>query len=160
MELVGIAVSTPLVCPQEANMSGCVPANFQRLQPFAAQYNTRLILVNRRDYPGSEPYTDTERAQLAAAKTAPDAEAVSLFEDYMRDRAHEVFDFLGAFVKQECIPPRQAHSGGIVLCTWSFGATLMTALLANLASLPSNEVHLTEYIRRTVLYGKFPPILL
>jgi hypothetical protein len=133
--------------------------SFKRLQPFAAQYNARLVLVNRRDFPGSEPYTDTERAQLAAADKASEPEAVSLLEGYMRDRAYEVFDFLCAFVKQEHIPKAQKHSGGIILCSWSFGGMWMTALLANLASFPPDKFDLTQYIRCTTLYGEFPLIL-
>lgn len=93
------------------------------MEPFAAQNNARLILINRRDFPGSEPYTDSERAKLALAQAAPEEEAVALLESYMRDQAREIFDFLGAFIEQEKIPLAGGRNGGIILCTWSFAAT-------------------------------------
>lgn len=124
------------------------------MRPFATQNNARLVLINRRDFPGSEPYTDAERAQLASARTAPEAEAVALLERYMCDRAREIFDFLGALIKQEQLPPARGHSGGIILCTWSFAALWMMGLLANVSSFPTGDTDLTRYVRRMLLYGK------
>jgi hypothetical protein len=116
-------------------------------------YNIRIVLVNRRDYPGSDPYTDVERNQLAAAATASEAEALKIVEDYMRDRARELFDFLAAYVKQEYIPTRRGDYGGIVFCAWSFAATWMTAFLGNAALFSAGDIDLTQYLRRVVLYG-------
>ncbi len=73
------------------------------MQTFAARNNARLVLLNRRDFPGSDPHTEAERTQLAAARATSGEEALSILESYMHDRACEVFDFLGAFVKQEQI---------------------------------------------------------
>lgn len=117
-------------------------------------YNIRIVLVNRRDYPGSDPYTDVERSQLAAAATASEAEALRIVEDYMRDRARELFDFLAAYVKQEHIPTRRGGCGGIVFCTWSFAATWMTTFLGNAALFSAGDIDLTQYLRRVVLYGQ------
>jgi hypothetical protein len=124
------------------------------MEPFAAQNNARLILINRRDFPGSEPYTDSERAKLTLAQAAPEEKAVAFLESYMRDRAREIFDFLGAFIEQEKIPLAGGRNGGIILCTWSFAATWIMGLLANVGSFPRGNTDLMLYIRRLVLYGR------
>jgi hypothetical protein len=128
---------------------------FERMREFAAPNNARLVLISLRGYPGSDPYTDSERAQLASARTAAGEEAVMLLQSFMRDRAREVFDFLGAFIQQEQVPPAREHSGGVIFCTWSFGTHWMMGLLANVASFPMGDTDLTKYVRRTVLYGEF-----
>jgi hypothetical protein len=124
------------------------------MRPFATQNNARLVIINRRDFPGSEPYTEAERAQLVSARTAPEDEAVALLESYMCDRAREIFDFLGAFIKQEQVPPARGHNGGVILCTWSFAAIWMMGLLANVGSFPTGDTDLEQYIRRMILYGE------
>lgn len=93
------------------------------MEPFAAQNNARLILINQRNFPGSEPYTNSERAKLALAQAAPKEEAVALLKSYMRNQAREIFNFLGAFIKQEKIPLAGGRNGGIILYNWSFAAT-------------------------------------
>lgn len=73
----------------------------------------------------------------------------------MKNRARELWDFLVEFVSEEDIPPANGNNGGIILATWSFGGTWMTAFLANLTSFPVNDVDLQGYVRRTILYD--PP---
>ena len=36
---------------------------FTKLLPLAAQFNARVVLVNRQDYPGAQPFTLEERAE-------------------------------------------------------------------------------------------------
>lgn len=110
------------------------------------------MLINRRDFPGSEPYTDEERSQLASAQESPDGQAI--LGSFMRDRARELYEFLGAFVAQEGIPPANGAQGGIVFTFWSFSGNWLTAFLANLSKFPAQGVDLRRYIRRSVLYGK------
>lgn len=126
---------------------------FSRVEPYVAKHNTRLVLVNRRDFPVSDRYTDEERAVLAAAQSAPDGQA--MLRSFMTDRGRELYDFLAEFVAQENIPTPQGVNGGLTLVTWSFGGTLMAAFLANLAKYPVNDVDLRAYMRRTILYGEF-----
>lgn len=130
------------------------------MQPLAPDNNCRLILVNRRDYPGSKAFTDVERAQLAAVKTASDTDALLLFKDYMRDQITDILEFLSAFIKQENIPLANSDHGGIILCGWSLGGSWITALLANLDLTQASQVNLGLYIRRTVLYGELKSALL
>jgi hypothetical protein len=54
--------------------------SFERMRPFATPNSVRLVLVNRRDFPWSEPYTEAEHVQLVSARVAPEGEEVALFE--------------------------------------------------------------------------------
>ncbi|KAL7284812.1 hypothetical protein ACG7TL_002122 [Trametes sanguinea] len=105
---------------------------FKRLIPFAEQYNTRLLLVNRRDYPGSEPYTPEEKAHLARIASAPEGNPKTKEEAkaVMRDRGRELYDFLVDYVQREDVPPANGNEGGIIVVGWSLGSVWINALLA------------------------------
>lgn len=75
---------------------------FSRLIPFASQSNARAVLLNRRDYPGSTPYNDTEQ-QLLASCLSDTADATKNIRSYMKDRAHELYEFLCEFAISENI---------------------------------------------------------
>ena len=49
----------------------CYLGTFVKLLPLAHAHNTRIILINRRDYPGTTPYTDEERAALLSCRDVP-----------------------------------------------------------------------------------------
>jgi hypothetical protein len=104
----------------------------------------RVVLVQRRDFPGSDPLSDEERAQL---------DGTEHLEEYMTQRAKDVHDFLSAFVVQNSIPKKTASGGGIILCTWSFGGTWLTAFLSNAPSFKGG-VDLSDYVKQAILYGK------
>ena len=127
---------------------------FKKLIPFAAEHDTRLVLVNRRDFPGSDPYDDDDRHRIAAISDAPDG--MKPLQSFMSERARELYDFLAAYVKQENIPPARGITGGIILVSWSWGAVWLTAFVANLKSFPMDVVNLRQYVRRIVLYGESP----
>ena len=135
-----------------------VPAIFSKLIPIAAGHNARVVLVNRRDYPSSKPYTLEERALIVNAalevKTDPLAAREKLY-GFMRERAREVYDLLVHFVAQHNIPPArpEENKGGIVIGGWSFGTGWMTSLLANVSSFPVHDVELSRYVRRVIFYG-------
>ncbi|KAI0365121.1 alpha/beta-hydrolase [Pilatotrama ljubarskyi] len=128
--------------------------SFKRLIPFAKPHNARVVLVNRRDYPGSDPYTPEELATPARLATTPDVspETAAEAEAFMRDRAREVFDFLTDFVRRERIPRARENTGGIVVVGWSLGSLWITALLANVRLFPEGDVKLSEYVLGVVLY--------
>ncbi|OSD03769.1 hypothetical protein PYCCODRAFT_1434156 [Trametes coccinea BRFM310] len=131
---------------------------FSRLIPLAEKYNVRIILLNRRDYPGSKPLTDAEHALLPSTALESTDDAAQLattlenMETFMRDRARELYDFFVHLVEDGNIPApdSQNKAGGIIIAGWSFGTGLITAFLANVASFPVNEVRLGDYIRRIV----------
>ncbi|RPD55341.1 hypothetical protein L226DRAFT_491832 [Lentinus tigrinus ALCF2SS1-7] len=137
-------------------------ANFKKLLPLAAEHNARVIALNRRDYPGSAPYSEAERAVLArVAAASPDS--LSVLEEareFMRERGREVYDYLLHLVKCDRIPPIQGvgqnAKGGIVLAGWSLGAIWSLAFIVHASSFSSLEVDLSvdlsKYVRRVVLH--------
>ncbi|KAI1789089.1 hypothetical protein LXA43DRAFT_595463 [Ganoderma leucocontextum] len=128
---------------------------FRKMLPLAKAFNARLILANRRDYVGAAPFTIQERTELftaaSVAQTEPEAARMNTLA-WMRERAREVYDLLVHIVGEHGIPLAcpEANTGGIVVGGWSFGTTLMTALLANMASFPVGDVDLPKYLRRVV----------
>ncbi|KAM5540105.1 hypothetical protein V8D89_006245 [Ganoderma adspersum] len=137
-------------------------AIFAKLVPLASRHNSRVVLVNRRDYPASAPYTLEERAMLVNAAVEVKSDPLAArgkLHAFMVDRAREVYDLLVAFVAQHKIPPArpEENKGGIVIGGWSFGTGWMTSLLANVASFPVHEVELVRYVRRVIFYD--PPDL-
>ncbi|KAJ8488426.1 hypothetical protein ONZ51_g3568 [Trametes cubensis] len=126
---------------------------FRKMLPLAAQSNARLVLVNRRDYPGSEPYTPEERATLIRLATgAPSPESDAEAQAFMRDRVKEFYDYLVDFVRRENIPRPQGNTGGLIIAGWSLASAWLTALLAHVRSFKEEDVKLSEYVRRVILY--------
>lgn len=130
-----------------------------KLQPLAATYGVRIIALNRREYPGSVPYTAKERALLPPVPDKPltDADQIrsaqQMLETFMRDRAHELYQTIEGLVVERNLPPAGPgfQTSGIVLVGWSLGATWMTSLLAHIAEFPVGAVNLRDYVRRVVL---------
>ena len=131
---------------------------FAKLVPLAAKHNARVILVNRRDYPGAAPHVNEERAVLdaAAAEVATDtAAARDKLLRYMEYNGRDVYDLLVGFVAENDIPKAstEANWGGIVVGGWSFASGWMISLLAFADSFPVGSVDLGAYLRRVILYG-------
>ncbi len=131
-----------------------VAGTFVKLVPLAHKYNARIVLVNRRDYPGATPYTEEELTPLREANVAKDpSTAHALFMPYLKERARELHTFLVHFVVENDIPSVDGNTGGIVLAGWSLGSIWMTALLAHVHTFPVVDVELGAYMRRIVLHG-------
>ncbi|KAF9484545.1 alpha/beta-hydrolase [Pholiota conissans] len=126
---------------------------FVRLLPIAAAANARVVLLNRRDYPGSARIPDKERRDLEALPSMPAHAARETLRDHMRIRARELYDFLIDFVKKEPVTVK----GGLVLAGWSYGCNFVTALLAESPNFPKtpDNARLVDRIKRTVIYD--PP---
>ncbi|TBU29253.1 Alpha/Beta hydrolase protein [Dichomitus squalens] len=150
----GLTVYTTVVVVHGLMWQG---ANFKKLLPLATQQRTRFIAVNRRDYPGSTPYTPDERAQFErlAASSPNDAGAQAEAVEVMRDRARELYDYLVDLIQSEDIPLSRTEGedarGGIILVGWSFGSVWATAFLAHAPSFHS-DIHLSKWVRRVVFY--------
>ncbi|RPD55325.1 hypothetical protein L226DRAFT_513358 [Lentinus tigrinus ALCF2SS1-7] len=131
--------------------------NFRKLIPLASQFNARVVVMNRRDYPGSVPFTPKERAEIARLADAPAGTpgAAEATETFMKERGRELYDYLVDLVKCGGVLPAQDQDkkkGGIVLAGWSLGTLWISALLAHVSSFPVTEVDLTKYVRRIVYY--------
>lgn len=121
---------------------------FSRMLPLTESHNLRIILLNRRDYPGATPYSDEDMRLLSwSIDDAP--EAAAKIKVFMEVRARELYDFLVALVKTKNIPVE----GGIVLAGWSLGSVWMTAFLAHVSTFPIGDIDLHRYVRRIVLLG-------
>ncbi|KAM5540104.1 hypothetical protein V8D89_006244 [Ganoderma adspersum] len=129
---------------------------FAKLIPLAAGQNARVVLVNRRDYPGAAPFPPEHCALLQAATTSDTSAAHATLAAFMQERAREVYDLLARFVQANKIPLAQHEEkkGGIVLGGWSFGTAWMSSLLAHAPSFsaPGGGVELNKYVRRVVFY--------
>jgi hypothetical protein len=124
------------------------------MQPFAAKHNARLVLINRRDHPGSAPYTESERAQLISISKRLPEEGRGLFQAFMRDRALEIHDFMCRFIEQERIPVASGGNGGFVFVSWSYGVHWLSAFLLHAESFAAERgSQLSQYIRRSIIYG-------
>ncbi|KAI0668265.1 hypothetical protein C8Q78DRAFT_1081648 [Trametes maxima] len=137
-----------------------VSDTFTKLIPLSQQYNTRVILVNRRDYRGARPYDETERALLPSLSPALEndpaevASATRKIDAWMTERAREVYNLLAELVVDKRLPlARPQHGdGGIIVAGWSFGSVWATALLAHVSSFTRADVDLSSYVRRVVVF--------
>ncbi|EKM52319.1 uncharacterized protein PHACADRAFT_260636 [Phanerochaete carnosa HHB-10118-sp] len=123
---------------------------FSRMLPFRGN-STRIVLVNRRGYPGSAPFNDEEHRLLDVSRSA-DLKVEDSVHVYMKDRARELYDFLNTFIYEERIP-----LASMIVSGWSFGSVFIFALLAHAPSFPLRDEArpLTKYIKRVVAYD--PP---
>lgn len=124
---------------------------FSRLIPFASQSNARIVLVNRRDYPGSTPYSDAEQ-QLLASCISETADATKNIRYYMKDRARELYDFLCEFAITENTL-KISGEGGMTVVGWSLGGNWITALLAYLEIFEGVGTTLRSYLNKFILLG-------
>ena len=135
-----------------------IAGSFTKMIPFTDKYNARIVLVNRRDYPGSQPYSEDELALLKPVVEGESAEEKTQENlwAYMRDRASELCALLAILAKEGKILPydRGADTGGAIVAGWSFGSCWLTALLAHgdIAS-DVQGINLGDYVRRIVLHG-------
>ncbi|KZV76070.1 hypothetical protein PENSPDRAFT_661336 [Peniophora sp. CONT] len=91
---------------------------FTLLLPLAEEKGCRIVLVNRRGYPGAAPYSeaDWDLIRRSHDETAEGADAMSRF---MHNRGGDVHAFLVDFVRT-ADPPIKKHS--IIVVGWSFTA--------------------------------------
>ncbi|KAM5540094.1 hypothetical protein V8D89_006234 [Ganoderma adspersum] len=135
-------------------------AVFTRLLPLSKEYNTRIVLVNRRGYPGSAPYTDEELASfpelLPGDVLQQDLDdAREKLDVWLRERTYEILHFLEDLVKADAIPPAQPEKNvsGIVVVGWSFAALMAASILSYGPTFPvSSDVDLGKYLRRVVMH--------
>jgi len=124
--------------------------------PFAAANRARLILVNRRDYPGSTPLSDTELASLGSQDMETRAKALA-------QQGLDIGLFLAWLIREEEIPPMSIdvdgnQQGGIALVAWSLAHTPMAGFLAYADALPTDVLRSLEpCLRAYCIFGeRFP----
>ncbi|GBE82989.1 alpha/beta-hydrolase [Sparassis latifolia] len=109
---------------------------FRPMVPYAAVHNLRLVLVNLRDYPGSSPYSPTERELLAGPGREAQAAAI-------QNRGLELAAFITWFIEQEQIPPTSRSAaeaadttGGFALLGWSSANCQTIPVIAHADKMP------------------------
>jgi pimeloyl-ACP methyl ester carboxylesterase len=135
------------------NGRGGTAGFFSRCFPLAGKLGARLVAINRRDYPGSEPFSEKDHALLLS--TIQNTPAASENADhYMKARAREIYDFLLQLVKSEDL-----RINSIILAGWSLGTAFVTSFLAHAPNFDSESrsAGLSQYIRRVLAYD--PPFL-
>ena len=121
--------------------------------PFAAANRVRLVLVNRRDYPGSTPFLDAELAALGSSDVETRARALAR-------QGVDVGLFLAWLVRVENIPPVSVDrdgnkQGGIALVAWSLAHTPLAGLLAHADALPPDAVRVLDpCLRSYCIFGE------
>ncbi|VDB90505.1 unnamed protein product [Peniophora sp. CBMAI 1063] len=118
---------------------------FRPLLPYAQTHNARVIVVNRREYPGSQPFTQDERNTLLNAQ-GDGTSAAKDAQNFSAARADELLSLLEGIVEKGDVP-RQS----IILVGWSLAAVFMTSLLARPPT-EAGRIDVGQYMRRVVLY--------
>ncbi|THV03734.1 hypothetical protein K435DRAFT_817155 [Dendrothele bispora CBS 962.96] len=122
---------------------------FVRLHEYSHANNLRTVIWNRRDYPGSTKYSDTELEDYANGR--------KVFLDRL---ALQLADFLKQFIETENIPPitSDRKSGGFAIMGWSMGTATAMPLFSDRALFSLEQYSLLEkYVKDLILYD--PPYL-
>ncbi|KAJ3712686.1 hypothetical protein C8R42DRAFT_594451 [Lentinula raphanica] len=124
---------------------------FQILHQYAHAHNLRTVLLHRRGYIGSTPYTSEELREINHGS-----------KEFWERLSAQLVQFLEMLVEKEHIPKLQnmsSHmSGGLAIMGWSAGCQMILALLGVAHSpMISNKgyVLLQNYIGKFLLYD--PP---
>ncbi|KAH8114769.1 Alpha/Beta hydrolase protein [Phellopilus nigrolimitatus] len=128
--------------------------NFARLLPLAHKHDLRIIALNRRDYAGSTPFSDTELDVL-------NGKDVRAHRDFLRQRGLEIAHFLVWVISENNIPRISGGtSGGLALLGWSLGNVTTLSFLTHLDSYPREIIAALEPYLKTFFIYDVPNIFL
>ncbi|KAF9061870.1 hypothetical protein BDP27DRAFT_1234417 [Rhodocollybia butyracea] len=132
---------------------------FHKLHSSAHAHNLRTVLLHRRDYAGSTPYSPTELEEISEAKKV-----------FWERSSAQVAEFVVMLVAKEGIPKLTTKSqsegsdfdsrGGVAIMGWSFGCATALSLLGTVKNPMISDEHyniLKDYIGDCILYD--PPHL-
>ncbi|KAJ7196933.1 Alpha/Beta hydrolase protein [Mycena pura] len=115
---------------------------FQRISPLAHSNSLRVVCVNRREYPGSSPYSAEE---LNVFASGTDAQKAGILEQQGRDLALFVDGII-----ETLLGPK---AGGVALCAWSMGNIFLLSLIASIQTLPANtRARLSRHVQNIILF--------
>jgi hypothetical protein len=115
--------------------------NYERILPFAARNNIRVVVVDRR----STPYTPEEVNDLTSGRKI-----------FLETVGLQVVQFLSAFLDENPEIPRASldrRSGGLALLGWSLGAAWALAPLAHPEIPRSYIARLEPYLKDCIIQG-------
>ncbi|THU97254.1 alpha/beta-hydrolase [Dendrothele bispora CBS 962.96] len=120
---------------------------FKRIIPVAHARNYRMIVVNRREYPGSTPYTEEE---LKVFAEGPDDNARMKL---LLSEGSNLALLLDGLIQSLSLP----QSGGVAVAGWSLGSLYALLLLASITTLPqATKERLGSFVKSGILWD--PPI--
>ncbi len=103
----------------------------------------RILLVNRRGYPGSTPYNVDELRTFAEG---PDNARYSQLIDDGTNCAL----LLDGLIQSLSLP----QEGGVAVVGWSLGNKFTLAMIASIETLPEDvQVRLGMFVKRTIIWG-------
>ncbi|KAJ3966340.1 hypothetical protein EV361DRAFT_935632 [Lentinula raphanica] len=113
---------------------------FKPLLPIGLARNHRVLLVNRRDYPQSTPYTDKE---LKVFAEGPDP---ARYDQLIND-GHDLALLLDGLIQSLSLPQN------VAIVSWSLGNIFGLPLLASITTLPADtQARLGSFVKRTILW--------
>ncbi|KAJ3737782.1 hypothetical protein DFJ43DRAFT_1148945 [Lentinula guzmanii] len=114
---------------------------FKLLLPVGLERNHRILLVNRRDYPQSSPYSAGE---LKVFAEGPDeARYAQLLND-----GSDLALLLDRLIQSLSLP-----QSGVAIVSWSLGNVFGLPLLASITMLPvDTQARLGLFVKRTILW--------
>lgn len=136
-------------CYERCHLANTPTEIFSRVAAKANESGVRVVLVNRRGYPGTAPFTEEEKVQHAALQERT-PEGGKATRDFFRYRAREILEILEKFIVEEKI----AKEGGVILSAWSLGTLTLNAFLTYAPTLPVGKVDVVSYIKFAIPYGK------
>ncbi|KAJ3731479.1 hypothetical protein DFJ43DRAFT_999166 [Lentinula guzmanii] len=114
---------------------------FHKVHAHAHALNLRTVLLHRRDYAGSTPYSGTEIEELKEGSVV-----------FWERLSAQLAEFLGIFIKREKIPKRKR---GVAIFGWSAGCSTVLSLLGAIQNqfIPDDLYKgLQEYVRSCLIY--------
>ncbi|KAF9801423.1 hypothetical protein IEO21_10112 [Rhodonia placenta] len=123
---------------------------FQKVMALAANYGLRIVGINRRDYPGSTPFSHSELAVLSGGSDDERA-------DFVRARGLEIATFVDRFIENQGVPPisEDGKSGGIALLGWSLGSAFVLSTISCCDTWPTElQSRLKTHLRALILQSK------
>ncbi|EPQ57249.1 hypothetical protein GLOTRDRAFT_73909 [Gloeophyllum trabeum ATCC 11539] len=121
---------------------------FHKLVPLGVERKLRIVLLNRRDYPGSTFTTPEEIAKIQSARDEDQAQI-------LRELGLELAAFLAWYIRQASIPPlgEEGAPGGLTVLGWSSANATGLSAIANLDLAPDEDKELFRtYLRAYISY--------
>jgi len=115
---------------------------FKKTLPFGSPNGIRIIAINRRDYPGSTPFTEEEVAAIKSDEYTNDD-----LRAFMLARTTEFAKFAEYLVISGISKEVVNGKGGIAIVGWSLGQAYVTNFIEDVKKL---EVGLREMVEKNV----------
>ncbi|OSD07671.1 hypothetical protein PYCCODRAFT_1448944 [Trametes coccinea BRFM310] len=127
---------------------GFTGAIFEKVMSPATSASIRFVAINRRDYPGSTPFTPDDLKSVTSGTNEEKAA-------FVKARGLELASFIDQFIVRNNIPPvsKEGKHGGFALIGWSYGSFVALSAVANVDALDAPaRARWTSHMRALVLH--------